>query len=153
MHTDPTSDGSSTAGGKAGTEPGGSGPRESRTRIVLGAVLALQVFVIVLQGLTAGQVLGGATDALSLHGMGALPVHVLGLVQLVTAVLLWRPGRGPAWPALASLVLLVGGFAQSMTGGEGITVVHVPLALGLIALTVGMLVWVITPRPESPREG
>ncbi|WP_329085627.1 hypothetical protein [Streptosporangium sp. NBC_01469] len=111
------------------------------------------MLVIVLQGLTAGQVLGGATDALSLHGMGSLPVHVLGLVQLVTAVLLWRPGRGPVWPALASLVLFVGGFAQSMTGGGGITVVHVPLALGLIALTVGMLVWVITPRPESPRAG
>ncbi|MGJ6961311.1 hypothetical protein ACSDR0_05320 [Streptosporangium sp. G11] len=111
------------------------------------------MLVIVLQGLTAGQLLGGVTGALSLHGTGALPVHALGLVQLVTAVLLWRPGRGPGWPALASLALFVGGFAQSMTGGGGITVIHVPLALGLIALTVAMLTWAITPRPGSPRAG
>ncbi|TDC86955.1 hypothetical protein E1292_47235 [Nonomuraea deserti] len=94
---------------------------------------------VLAQGVTAGQLMSGA-DA-GLHGTGSLVVHVLGLVQLIVAVLVWRPGRGAGWPALASLAILLLGFVQSMLGGSGAVAMHVPLAMGLLGLSVWLVVW------------
>ncbi|MEV1177615.1 hypothetical protein [Nonomuraea sp. NPDC049784] len=103
------------------------------------AVVVLNTLSVLVQAVTAGQLMsgGGATA----HGTGALAVHVLGLAQLVTAVLLWRPGRGAGWPALVSLAVLLLGFAQSALGGSGVLAVHVPLAMALFGLSVWLLVW------------
>ncbi|MDP9867130.1 MULTISPECIES: hypothetical protein [Streptosporangium] len=113
-----------------------------RTVVVLRAVSALYGVAVLVQAVTAGQLLsGGAAGA---HGAGAAAVHLLGLAQLVVAVLLWRPGRGPGRPALASLVLLLAGFAQSALGGAGGTALHVPLGMALFGGVVAMTVWVWT---------
>ncbi|MER7503057.1 hypothetical protein AB0L05_08070 [Nonomuraea pusilla] len=101
--------------------------------------VALGTLSVLAQGVTAGQVLGGGAAAT--HAVGATAVHVLGLAQLVAAVLLWRPGREGGWPALVSLVVLLLGMVQSALGGTGVLTVHVPLAMVLCALNVWLLVW------------
>ncbi|TDD17118.1 hypothetical protein [Nonomuraea diastatica] len=102
-------------------------------------VAILNAASVLAQGVTAGQLMSGA--GAGLHGQGSLVVHVLGLVQLIVAVLVWRPGRGAGWPALASLAILLLGFVQSMLGGSGAVTTHVPLAMGLFGLSVWLVVW------------
>ncbi|SEG91142.1 hypothetical protein SAMN05444920_107202 [Nonomuraea solani] len=102
-------------------------------------VAALSTLSVLAQAVTAGQLMSGGAE--SPHGVGATAVHVLGLAQLVVAVLLWRPGRGAGWPALVSLAVLLLGFVQSAMGGSGVVTVHVPLGMALFGLSVWLLVW------------
>jgi hypothetical protein len=103
------------------------------------AVAALNTLSVLVQAVTAGQLMSGGTA--TLHGTGAFAVHVLGLVQLVVAVLMWRPGRRAGWPALVSAAVLLLGFVQSALGGSGVVAVHVPLGMTLFGLSVWLLVW------------
>ncbi|MFG1943279.1 hypothetical protein [Nonomuraea sp. NPDC048826] len=103
------------------------------------AAALLNAAAVLFQAVTAGQMLSGA--GAGMHGAGAGAVHVLGLVLLVAAVLLWRPGRRAGWPALVSLAVLLLGFVQSMLGGSGAVLTHVPLGAGLFGLSVWLLVW------------
>ncbi|MEV4804528.1 hypothetical protein AB0K18_31400 [Nonomuraea sp. NPDC049421] len=102
-------------------------------------VTVLNTLAVLLQAVTAGQLMSGG--AAGPHGMGASAVHLLGLVQLVVAVLLWRPGRGAGWPAVVGAAVLLLGFVQSMLGGSGAVAAHVPLGMGLFGLSVWLLVW------------
>lgn len=103
------------------------------------AVALLNMVAVLVQAVTAGQLMSGAAGGP--HGAGAGAVHLLGLVQLVVAVLLWRPGRGAGWPALVSLAVLLLGFVQSMLGGSGAVAAHVPLGMALFGLSVWLVVW------------
>lgn len=90
------------------------------------------------QALLAGQFLGGA-DLVWLHGINAHVLQLLSLAHLVIGVLLWRPGRGPGWPALAALVLL---WLVSLQIGLGYVRqlgAHVPLGVALFGLLVALL--------------
>ncbi|MDF5758133.1 hypothetical protein [Spongiactinospora sp. TRM90649] len=109
---------------------------------------ALQVAAILVQAVTAGQLIGGA-DTRGVHGMGAFAVHLFGLIQLVLAVVYWRAGRGPGWPAAVSLILLLLGFAQSAVGGMGNVTTHVPL--GLLTFGLAVAVPVAAFRPAARR--
>jgi hypothetical protein len=122
---------------------GAGRPDEGRSPLYLALriVVALQVLAILVQAVTAGQLLNGDDGMKNVHGAGAGAVHLLGLVQVVLAVLWWRPGRGAGWPALASLVLLIGGFVQSAVGGSHNLAVHVPLGVSLLGLGVAIAVW------------
>lgn len=70
------------------------------------------------------------------NGMVLLPL--LALVQVVLAVVVWRPGRGPGWPAIASVGLLVAILLQIAMGQAGLLAVHVPLGVAIVGL-VGTL--------------
>lgn len=100
---------------------------------------ALNTLAVLFQAVTAGQLLSGASAGP--HDIGAGAVHVLGLAQLVVAVLVWRPGRGAGWPALVGLGILLLGFVQSAMGGAGVLTVHVPLGMAVFGLSVWLLVW------------
>jgi hypothetical protein len=49
-----------------------------------------------------------------------------------------RPGRGPGWPAIASVGLLVAVVLQNVMGQAGLLAVHVPLGVAIVGL-VGTL--------------
>lgn len=102
-------------------------------------VAALNMLAVLLQAVSAGQLMSGG--GAGLHGMGAGAVHVLGVVLLVVAVLMWRPGRGAGWPALVSLAVLLLGFLQSMLGGSGAVAAHVPLGMTIFGISVWLVVW------------
>jgi hypothetical protein len=107
----------------------------------LRVLIAINALAILAQALLAGMFLGGDEAMRNVHGIGAFVVHGAGLLLLIVAVLYWRPGRGSGFPALASLVLLLAGLVQSMTGGSGATSVHVPLGMAMFGLTVWLGVW------------
>jgi len=101
------------------------------------------------QAVLAGSFLSGHYDALSQHELNAMLTGTVATVQLVAAILLWRPGRGPGWPAIASLVLLVTETVQITVGYGRELAVHVPLGVMIIAATLLMLVWAW--RPAASR--
>ncbi|MEU4575040.1 hypothetical protein ACBI99_30260 [Nonomuraea sp. ATR24] len=114
-------------------------PRTSGYLTAFKAVALLNAAAVLLQAVTAGQLMEGAGRAL--HGAGAGAVHLLGLALVVSAVLVWRPGRGPLWPSLVGLAVLLLGLVQSMVGGSGAVAVHVPLGMVLFGLSVWLLAW------------
>jgi len=108
-------------------------------------IVLLELLSLLLQTVTAGQLLGRG-DLGSLHGAGATLVHLFALLLLVAAILLLRPGHGPAWPIAAAVVILVGGMVQSALGGGGTIMAHVPLGVSLIVVTTVLL---LRPVPKA----
>jgi hypothetical protein len=101
-------------------------------------LLAVAVFA---QPVFAGLFLDGHDawrDWHATNGMIVLPL--LALVQVVLAVLWWRPGHGPGWPAVASVGLLVAIQIQSVLGMNGLLAIHVPLGVAIPALVATLLV-------------
>lgn len=117
--------------------------------IAMRTIISLHLATVLLQAFTAGGLLDGVAGQGALHGTGSAAVHLAGLIQLIVAVLYWRPGRGVLWPVFASLLLLVAGGVQSAMGGSGILAVHVPLALVLFGGVGAMLAWSL--RVGSPK--
>src|SRR5690606_9306184 len=72
-----------------------------------------------------------------------------GLATVVAGVLIRRPGRGPLWPTLAALAVLLVGFVQSMLGGSGDLALHVPMGVALTALATWLTAWSWTRRPTA----
>jgi hypothetical protein len=110
----------------------------------------LQLAVVLMQGLTAGRlVLAPNDDALPMHAAGAIAVHVVAVLQLAAAFLLWRSSRGPVWPTVLSALALVMGFIQAAVGDAGNMKVHVPLALLLTMTITVVAVWSWLPGAKA----
>src|SRR3954452_25112461 len=99
----------------------GSGVPSTSTRPrmlgVLRVGVTLELAAILAQAITAGGLLDNVAVERTMHGTGALVVNAAGLVMLIGAILVWRPGRGPGWPAIVSAVVFAGGFLQEALGG------------------------------------
>lgn len=93
------------------------------------------------QAVFAGQFLDGSYDALRVHRENATYAGIGVLVSAVAAVLVRWPGRGPWWPAAASLAIFGLVALQITLGFDRVVSVHVPLGVATIlagaALAVG----------------
>lgn len=121
--------------------PSGAAPRSRRwVAIPFRVVVAVHVLLVFTQAALAGSSLVGDAAALRLHeinGTGVLmPVT---LVLFVLAMLVWRPGRGPAWPVLATVLLLVAQVLQISYGFAGRLALHVPLGVAIFGLSLALL--------------
>jgi hypothetical protein len=119
-------------------------------------VVLLHAALILAQAAFAGQFLGGDGGWVRVHEANAGIIHLTAFVQLVLAILVWRPGRGPGWPALASLALLLAEELQMGFGYARILALHVPLGVAIFGLTVAILVGTrrltrVEPVPRPPR--
>ncbi|MGW0811331.1 hypothetical protein [Nonomuraea sp. NPDC002799] len=97
----------------------------------------------------AGQAVESGEAATETHVMAGMVVHLVALVQIVLAVLVWRPGRGAGWPALASVALFVVGAAQHVTWSW--LGAHLPNGVVLFGLIVAVLIWVWSPAAARRR--
>ncbi|WP_220039757.1 hypothetical protein [Nonomuraea aridisoli] len=96
----------------------------------LRAVVVLHVAALLFQAVTAGMLLS-SPGGRALHETSGQALVVIGLVHLVVALLVWRPGGGSArfaWPAAALLLVTVGAMALGMAG---VTTLHVPMGVAL----------------------
>lgn len=111
-------------------------------RYVIGWGIAAGVHTVLVftQAALAGQMLSGAVSARSAHGfIGEDLLPYVALMLLLITVLVWRPGRGPVWPALTSLLLLVADVFQLSFGFAGQLEAHVPLGVAIFGLSLTLL--------------
>ncbi|GAA4917056.1 xanthine/uracil/vitamin C permease (AzgA family) [Nonomuraea thailandensis] len=123
-------------------------------RVSSGLLYSLRVAVTAQAAalLVAASFAGQAVESepmIEAHLLAGMAVHLVALVQIVLAVLVWRPGRGAGWPALASVALFVVGGLQHVTWlwlGA-----HLPAGVTLFGLIVAVLVWAWSPAAARRR--
>jgi hypothetical protein len=104
-------------------------------------VVTLEAVLAVNQAVFAGQFIGGDFAAVKSHEVNASVTGLMLLIEVIAALLLWRPGRRPGWPVLAALGLFLLAGAQTGLGYARILALHVPLGVAIIALDLAMLSW------------
>lgn len=109
-------------------------------------VVTLLAACVFAQPALAGQFLAGDADMIGVHGAVAALIELLALLQIGTALFLWRPGRGRLWPVVASVGVFLAVFAQAALGYTRVLAAHVPLGATLFAVMALLLVWVWRPR-------
>jgi hypothetical protein len=106
---------------------------------ILRILVTVQAAVVLVQAITAGLLLSGTPNIRGVHGMGALMLVLVGLAQVVVAILHWRPGRGSARLLGPSIGILVAVLIQATLGETHNKALHVPLGVlmfgGLLQLT------------------
>ncbi len=109
----------------------------------MSVLVLLQVLV---QAALAGGFITGDVDLLGLHSANGILLVLTTAALLPAAVLLLRPGRGPWWPILFSVVLWwlvatqVGfGFARQIG-------LHIPLGVAITSLISGFTWWAVLHR-------
>jgi len=94
-------------------------------------LIFINLALIALQPISAGLFLSGYGQAAMAHrGVGSA-LQLGGLIQVVTAVILWRRRRIPAWLAGVSIGLFVIVFLQAGLGYKKEYWLHVPIGVGL----------------------
>ena len=115
-----------------------SAHRASRRGVRLYGLLVATAYVqaglTLLQAILAGHLLTGNAAARHVHELVATSgIMWLAAAQIVFALLLWRPARGPGWPlpvtvALFSLLVLQLGW-----GYHGRLALHIPAGVSFLA--------------------
>ena len=112
-----------------------------------GALRALRVaataavVMIVLQGVTAGEILSRSRIAETLHFGGAFAVHLFTGLTALAAFLLARRRAVSWWPTGLAVAVFVVGFVQAALGDAGLLSVHVPLAMLMLVGAVVVMAW------------
>ena len=110
-------------------------------------VLALDAF---LQAVFAGRFLSGDYGMLALHRDNATYVGLLGLVQIVVAILAWRLSRVPGRVVAAAIVVALLVVVQIAIGFARFMGIHVPLGVAIVAGYGWLTGWLWTHRPGPP---
>ncbi|MGH8933028.1 MAG: hypothetical protein ACRDZO_20985 [Egibacteraceae bacterium] len=106
---------------------------------VLRCAAALQALLVVWQAFLAGAALGGSSAALALHEqIGTERVTLASLIVLVLAVMAWRRGRAPGWPALVALGTVAVLYLQIDSGFAGTLDVHLPLGVTIFGANLAI---------------
>src|SRR5688572_13402393 len=116
-----------------------------------GSVLSVALLVLA-QAVLAGLFVTGDVAMLELHSINAGMVLAMAFLQIVGAILLWRPGQGAVWPCWASLAVFVLAQAQAGFGYARLVGAHIPLGVALFGASIGLLVGVLSPRLRVPRQ-
>lgn len=93
------------------------------------------------QAALAGLFVTGDVDLLTWHRNNGGFTHSLLYLQLVAAVLLWRPGRGPLWPALASAGIVAAETVQVVLGQSRVIALHFPLGMAIFGMSAVFTAW------------
>lgn len=129
--------------------PAPTAPSNAAPLTALRVTVLLHLAAILWEGATAGQLVTFNTDALPLHYFGAFGVHVAAGAQVLSSAWLWSRARRTALVLVVLSVVAFGlGFLQAAMGTYGPLQVHVPLAVGLMALVAwtAALAWI---RPAT----
>jgi hypothetical protein len=108
-------------------------------------VVSAEALLALGQSVLAGGFLAGHYPLLALHAANASATGVTAAVLTVAGILLWRPGGGPWWPALASGALFAAEAGQIAPGYSRVLAAHVPLGVLIIAGVALLLVWAWRP--------
>ncbi|WP_112242813.1 hypothetical protein [Kribbella monticola] len=125
-----------------------------RPRVSLWAlrlVLLLHTALVVAQPILAGYYLSGDSDAMDMHSPIGSTLWMISMIQLVPALLYWRPGGGRLWPAGLTLLLFVAEFLQMIFGHSQNLAIHVPLGSAIVIAVVALTIWSFRPAARRGR--
>lgn len=96
-------------------------------------VVAIVAFVLLfVQPILIGVALDDNHGAWQAHKIVGMAVVTVGVLQVLAALLWWKPGRGPVAAFGVSVVLLVLELAQFAIGELGNATLHVPLGIVIL---------------------
>lgn len=114
-----------TDASKGTTDAGGKGIKWTRR------LMGINLGLVALQPLSAGFFLSGYERAVTVHAAVAVALQLGVFIQAVTAIVLWRRRRVPAWVAGLSIGLFVIVFLQVGLGYTKRYWLHVPIGVGI----------------------
>lgn len=120
---------------------------ENRTlpaRWPVGLLRALSVVVLLqmlVQAGLAGGFVTGQVSLLGLHSANGILLFLTSGLLVVAAVLLIRPGRGPWWPLVFTLVLWCLVVLQVGFGFARLVGLHIPMGVAVTGLISGLTWW------------
>ncbi|GIH93999.1 hypothetical protein ACFFMN_15410 [Planobispora siamensis] len=136
---------SSPAAAQPGLPPAAARARRTRapgwTVWSLRVTATLHLLGVLGQAALAGLFVTGDVDMLLLHRDNAGFTAAMLLFQLVAAILLWRPVRGPAWPARMTGGLMVAETLQVFMGQERVLIGHFPLGVAIFGASAVLTGW------------
>lgn len=115
---------------------------------VLAVVLLVQVLT---QAALAGGFITGNVNLLGLHSANAILLMLTSGMLLPAAILLVRPGRGPWWPIVFSIVLWWAVTIQVGFGFGRQVGLHIPLGMAIMGLISAFTWWACAHRPTPVR--
>jgi cytochrome b561 len=115
--------------------------RPRASLVLLRMTLLLHAVLVVAQPILAGYFLSGDVDAMAWHSAIGSSLFLIAMLQLIAAVLYWRPGGGRLWPGFVTLGLIVAELAQVVFGYSQNFAIHVPLGTAIVITVVWMTVW------------
>ena len=109
--------------------------------VVVRALSILILLQVLTQAALAGGFITGDVNLLNLHSANAILLMLTATALVPAAILLLRPGRGPAWPIAFSvafwwLITLQLGFGFSRQIG-----LHIPVGVAIMSLITGFTWW------------
>lgn len=109
----------------------------------LRVVVVIGTLAVLTQSVLAGQILSHTAGARNVHGLVALVVALISIVQLVLALIAWRRRSASGLVALLCAVVLVAVVGEIFAGATETLAVHVPLGVALFGGSVWLLreVW------------
>lgn len=113
-------------------------------------VVSGHTLMLITQPILAGRFLAGDFNMLSAHARVGNLLMPVGMAMIVAALLLWRPGGGPAWPIPVAIAVTMASGIQLGAGYARNLGLHVPLGVGLVVTGVYLTAWAWTGRPRRP---
>ncbi|MCI9887460.1 hypothetical protein JT358_03150 [Micrococcales bacterium 31B] len=98
-------------------------------RLAYAYVALAHAVLLILQPILAGISLQGSDAALDLHYYNGMAIMTVAVLQIVAALLWWKPGGGGTRGISVSAVLLVLELAQFVLGSNEVYSVHLPLGI------------------------
>jgi hypothetical protein len=126
------------------TEPAGRVPGWAAW--LLRVLVLLTAVLVLLQPVSAGLFVTGDVGMLGMHSAGHIFIALVLMLQIVAAILVWRPGRGPSWPIWATVGLFFLVETQAGFGFARMLALHIPLGVLTFGLAVAMLIAAWSPR-------
>ncbi|BEL06874.1 hypothetical protein Q0Z83_050650 [Actinoplanes sichuanensis] len=103
---------------------------------------------VLLQAALAGGFISGHVGYLTAHSVNGTLLPVTAMFLGLSTVLLFRPGRGPWWPILLSVLLWWMIAIQVGVGFARLVGLHIPLGAAILALTGAFVWWSCGYRPR-----
>ena len=105
------------------------------------AILVLNVLIIFLQFVFAGQMIGGSDFAVNLHSGTGLLLIFVAIIQTSLAIAMRRINIGPGWLIPANVGIVLAEAIEAVCGHFRLVSVHVPLALAIFGGVLRQLFW------------
>jgi hypothetical protein len=116
---------------------------------ILVTAYTLQVFA---QAVLAGSFLSGHHGALQAHRVNGTVLEAVGPLLVLSAILVWRPGRWAGWPVAAAVLIYFTLGLQFGLGTSRQLAVHVPLGVLLLVGLSFLCQWCWAQPTRPPRE-